>query len=347
MTQPPDFAAIAARANANGIMVTACGVKEIAGMLAPQSMPQGQDALRKAVEYIERYGLMPAEKRRAARAKLDALAAVPRVDEAARLMHVIDRDRYAVAIVFNNIKKVLAGYGWLSEAGRGPYAYDDDRYQREFGDALLAIEAAMAPLGRLAFDKSDCTTDPQKVADARNAGVERAAALATEVPADPQPCEWRDKIAAIVARAYGGSLYPGLGVPGDYPVADVDYRAADAIIAALLHNGGVAASLEEIVAALTREGRNDEYALTIDHDRLRAAIKAARAALQAPSASGCPDGCAKACQEPGDCAEWQEAMRLRREQAFYGAGHTDSAHWVIWVEATEWAWKFVRANYFV
>lgn len=33
MTQPPDFAAIAARANANGIMVTAAGVEEIAGLL--------------------------------------------------------------------------------------------------------------------------------------------------------------------------------------------------------------------------------------------------------------------------------------------------------------------------
>jgi hypothetical protein len=41
----------------------------------------------------------------------------------------------------------------------------------------------------------------------------------------------RDEVAAIVARAYGGSLYPGLGTPGDYPVEEVDYRAADAILA--------------------------------------------------------------------------------------------------------------------
>jgi hypothetical protein len=43
----------------------------------------------------------------------------------------------------------------------------------------------------------------------------------------------RDTIAQIVARAYGGSLYPGLGTPGDYPTDDVDYRAADAILASI------------------------------------------------------------------------------------------------------------------
>lgn len=41
----------------------------------------------------------------------------------------------------------------------------------------------------------------------------------------------RAAIAQIIARAYGGSLRPGLGVDGDYPTDDVDYLAADAIIA--------------------------------------------------------------------------------------------------------------------
>jgi len=119
--------------------------------------------------------------------------------ERARLMHVIDRDRYAVAVVLNNMKKVLAGYSWLSEAGRGAYAYDDDRYQREFGDALLAIEAAMAPLSRLAADKTDCTTDPQKVAEARNAGVDRAALATTPAPREMEADDLRigDKVEVI------------------------------------------------------------------------------------------------------------------------------------------------------
>ena len=48
----------------------------------------------------------------------------------------------------------------------------------------------------------------------------------------------REEIAQIIARAYGGSLYPGLGCPGDYPTDDVDYRAADAIIALIAPSDG-------------------------------------------------------------------------------------------------------------
>ena len=51
--------------------------------------------------------------------------------------------------------------------------------------------------------------------------------------ARPPAAMWdRENIAQIIARAYGGSLCPGSGMPGDYPVDDVDYRAADAILEA-------------------------------------------------------------------------------------------------------------------
>lgn len=63
---------------------------------------------------------------------------------------------------------------------------------------------------------------PDSIGDAYRAMVAAA-------PAPPE--DVRGTIAQIVARAYGGSLYPGLGMPGDYPVEDVDYRAADAILA--------------------------------------------------------------------------------------------------------------------
>lgn len=62
-----------------------------------------------------------------------------------------------------------------------------------------------------------------------------AESLASTQPAPAFP---REEVAAIVARAYGGSLNPGLGVPGDYPVEEVDYRAADAIAALLERSGG-------------------------------------------------------------------------------------------------------------
>ena len=65
---------------------------------------------------------------------------------------------------------------------------------------------------------------------AHKSAEREAAALST------RPRVSREEVAQIVARAYGGSLYPGLGTPGDYPTDDPDYRAADAILA--LFGGG-------------------------------------------------------------------------------------------------------------
>ncbi|WP_422057337.1 hypothetical protein [Sphingomonas sp.] len=175
-------------------MVTAAGVQEIAGLLAPQTMPQSHDALRKAVEYIERYGLMPAEKRRAARAELDALATLPRMDEG---WAQVERERDDLLSTLIYVSTALPVLRTMLSAIHADKA-------EERADTMIRLVQE-------ALDRTD------------------TAALATEVPAAPQPAEWRDKIAAIVARAYGGSLYPGLGVPGDYPVEEVDYRAADAI----------------------------------------------------------------------------------------------------------------------
>lgn len=98
--------------------------------------------------------------------------------EVERLRHVIDRDRYVAAIVLNNLKRLFSGYDWLRGPSRGSFAYDDEHYQLEFGLALDAFEASLAPLARLAWDKSDCTRDPNKVVAAQIAGRERAAELA-------------------------------------------------------------------------------------------------------------------------------------------------------------------------
>ena len=103
-------------------------------------------------------------------------------DEVERLTHVIDRDRYVAAIVLNNLRKVLAGYDWLRGPSRGSHEYDDKTYQTEFGGALDAFEAALGPLARLAIDKADCTTDPEKVAAAQVEGRRRAEALSRATP---------------------------------------------------------------------------------------------------------------------------------------------------------------------
>lgn len=97
--------------------------------------------------------------------------------EVVRLQHVIDRDRYVAAACLGAIEKVLSSRAHLAEPGRGSYEWDDERYQQEFGLALDEIKEALWPLRRLAKDKTDCATDPDKVVAARAAGHERFNAL--------------------------------------------------------------------------------------------------------------------------------------------------------------------------
>ena len=100
--------------------------------------------------------------------------------EVARLRMVIERDRSIVAMTLTEIRKAIGGRQWLSEGGRGSYAYDDEDYQKEFGEALDEIAAAMQPLRRLAADWQNCPTDPLDITIARKGLREsfRAARLA-------------------------------------------------------------------------------------------------------------------------------------------------------------------------
>jgi len=131
------------------------------------------DALTKAIEAL------CAEREDAAKCPIHTSLPPEQVGEgeAERLAHVIDRDRYIVAAALQDINGVLHSYNHLAEPGRGSYAWDDDRYQAEFGNALDALKRALAPLSLMAADKSDCTTDPEKVAAARKAGKEWYVAL--------------------------------------------------------------------------------------------------------------------------------------------------------------------------
>lgn len=89
----------------------------------------------------------------------------------ARLMHVIDRDRYVVAAGIVEITNSIRARRWICE-GRGPYEWDDDEYQKEFGAALDEVETVLGILGIISFDKTDCTRDEKLVAEARAAGIE-------------------------------------------------------------------------------------------------------------------------------------------------------------------------------
>jgi dUTP pyrophosphatase len=83
----------------------------------------------------------------------------------------LERDRSIVAVGVERITKAIEGRMWLREAGRGSYAYNDDRYQLEFGGALDEIEVALAPLRKVARDWSNCSTDAAEIKAAREAAL--------------------------------------------------------------------------------------------------------------------------------------------------------------------------------
>jgi len=91
--------------------------------------------------------------------------------EVARLMHVIDRDRYIVAAGITAIETSLRAREWTLE-GRGPYEWDDDDYRKEFGLWMKDVYNATDVLRKISFDKTDCTTDPDRVQAAREAAKE-------------------------------------------------------------------------------------------------------------------------------------------------------------------------------
>jgi hypothetical protein len=105
----------------------------------------------------------PIERLREENARVVALE-----QENERLRDTLDVDRYRVAIGIEGVRKAVDARRWLGEAGRGPYAWDDERYQQEFGAAIEEIDASLEPLKKVAGDWSDCPTDPLRVAANRD-----------------------------------------------------------------------------------------------------------------------------------------------------------------------------------
>lgn len=62
------------------------------------------------------------------------------VDEIARLKALINRDRTGLVLGLDKARKVARGFRWIAE-GRGPYAYDDDRYRQETGNLIDQVVA--------------------------------------------------------------------------------------------------------------------------------------------------------------------------------------------------------------
>lgn len=87
--------------------------------------------------------------------------------EIKRLQYVIENDRSKVAEILSELNTILGGCAWLAGPSRGPYAWDDQEYQKEFGNALHRITKVIEPLRCIAADWSDCPTNPEEIAAAQ------------------------------------------------------------------------------------------------------------------------------------------------------------------------------------
>jgi hypothetical protein len=80
--------------------------------------------------------------------------------EAARLRGLIDRDRTGLAEAIERMVREAGARMWVTE-GRGPYAWDDERYKAEAGAALRAvIEVGRAAL-QASGDNADAAFRPE------------------------------------------------------------------------------------------------------------------------------------------------------------------------------------------
>jgi hypothetical protein len=100
----------------------------------------------------------------------EALARIEALEQrVSELEDLLDTERYKVAIGVQAITRAVQGRQWLSQPGRGSYAYNDERYQQEFGAALDEILAALKPLRAIAQDWSNSPHIPLRVEANRQA----------------------------------------------------------------------------------------------------------------------------------------------------------------------------------
>ncbi len=75
-------------------------------------------------------------------------------DEVARVRTLINRDRTGLAKAIECMVKEAGGRLWVTD-GRGPYAWDDERYKDEAGQALRSVIA----IGKKALNDSGDLSD--------------------------------------------------------------------------------------------------------------------------------------------------------------------------------------------
>lgn len=95
------------------------------------------------------------------------MAASSEGEEIKRLKCVIERDRTKVAMAVAAIQKAVDSREHLREPGRGPFEWDDEQYQREFGDALDEISVPVDALRKIAHDWSDALPTGEAIFQAR------------------------------------------------------------------------------------------------------------------------------------------------------------------------------------
>jgi len=60
-------------------------------------------------------------------------------DHFVEVLDALHYNERSLSRVLRDIRTILRGYDWATES-RGPYAYDDDGYMREFGNCIDAID---------------------------------------------------------------------------------------------------------------------------------------------------------------------------------------------------------------
>jgi hypothetical protein len=100
---------------------------------------------------------------------------------AATASALLERDRTGACDGVEAIRKAIASRQHLSEPGRGSFAWDDEKYQAEFGAALSEIQTSLEPLSKVAKDWEACPIDAKDIQAARSETGQSGEVLLTNV----------------------------------------------------------------------------------------------------------------------------------------------------------------------